>query len=420
VNNRRLLLHIPVVLFSAIWVTVIPLYLLDPYNFPSLSFNSWLTIYASHISLVLGYYLLHVSYLPTLKFGASVDKYYISFEEAGFSKVTLVLSIIPLIGSIIAFNMIIDMLGGIENYFFRPLYARHAIVEFQRGTLANWSLGFSFTNYMISVGYLTSILGGITFSFDSRRRWIGLLPLIIGLLSSLVFLKRYAFIQSSTFWMFSYLFTVLFSESSVRKKLIRRFFRMSVIMLSVFLVFVITLLVYRASQENKIFDFIFESIYSYFVGGVGAFHNLIELDLPLTYGTTTFRSLFKWLDRIKLWQLDNIVGSQLGFTKVGSQYLNTYTYLYSIYRDYGFIGSMIFSFSFGMLTRFSLEKLFMKYSLMRLFWVVTFSFTLLMSFYSFFFDSLTSIILWAIMLYYIEKYILANNLIKYYSPRNGV
>lgn len=403
-SGRNYFLHLPVLVFAVIWLTVVPLYLSSPYNFPNLQGGTKLILFSGIIAVIAGYYLVHYLGTPLEVRIKPSEKTLVVFNEKKFIIVTTILTILPIIGVILAFTFILNLVGGAENYFTRPLYVRHLIVEFQRSTLGSWSMAFSVANYFISVVYVCNLLGGVAFNFNSKWRYIGILPVIIGAIASALFIRRYVFINAASFWLISFLFSAYLFPYERRAKLLNRFKRVLFIIAIVFIGFTVAILTLRAVTDTALTDFFIESILSYYTGGVGAFNQMVTNNYDYTWGTTTFRSVFKWLDRLHLWDLDKIVGSQLEFVRVGRTWLNTYTYAYSFYRDFGIIGVLLMSLIWGGLTRYIMGITLYNFSFVKLFWSVSLTFSFLMSFYSFFFDGLSTIVFWALLTWLIDRY----------------
>ncbi|MCF7796181.1 MAG: oligosaccharide repeat unit polymerase [Lentisphaeria bacterium] len=415
-SGRNFYLHLPILVFAVIWLTVISLYFNNPYNFPSLLSETKLILFSGILSVFAGYYLVHY-------FTTSLDNKIqqtkgalVVFDEKKMMTITGIMTILPIIGVILAFIFILELVGGAENFFTRPLYVRHLIVEFQRSTLSNWSLAFSVSNYFISVVYVCNLLGGVVFNFSSKWRYIGLLPIVVGAIASALFIRRYVFINAASFWLISLLFSSYYYPQVLRRKILRRFRMILMIIGIVFFGFTIVILTLRAVTDTGMADYFIESILSYYTGGVGAFNQMVTNNYDYTWGTTTFRSIFKWLDRLHLWDLDRIVGSQLEFVRVGRTWLNTYTYAYSFFRDFGLIGVLIMSLIWGGLTRYIMGLTFNKYSFVKLFWSVSLTFSFLMSFYSFFFDGLTTIVFWALIAWLVDRFMRKHDVYLISSP----
>lgn len=403
-SERSFYLHLPILVFAVIWFTVLPLYLNNPYNFPSLLNETKLILFSGILSVFAGYYLVHYFGTPLDNKIHSKENTLVVFNEKKLIIITAILTVLPILGIILAFLFILNLVGGAENFFTRPLFVRHLIVEFQRSNLGNWSLAFSLSNYFISVAYVCNLLGGVIFNFNNKWRYIGVLPVIVGAIASALFIRRYVFINAASFWLISFLFSSYLYPHEQREKLLRRFRRVLLIIIIVFFGFTVAILTLRAVTDTALADFFIESILSYYTGGVGAFNQMVANTYDYTWGTTTFRSVFKWLDRLHLWDLDKIVGSQLEFVRVGRTWLNTYTYAYSFYRDFGLPGVLFMSLIWGGLTRYIMGITLDKFSFVRLFWSVSFTFSLLMSFYSFFFDGLSTIVFWALLTWLVDRY----------------
>jgi len=147
----------------------------------------------------------------------------------------------------------------------------------------------------------------------------------------------------------------------------------------------------------SIWDLLYKYSYFYLVGGIPALDKFLVQDPALLYGMSIFKSVIKWFIRFDLWDSFDFMSYNLNFTTIAPGItLNTYTFVKSLYHDFGLIGVITGSFLWGFTARYLIHIYTNSFSIIKLFGIVIFTFSYLMSFYNFYFEGITLYLLWFI------------------------
>ena len=92
---------------------------------------------------------------------------------------------------------------------------------------------------------------------------------------------------------------------------------------------------------------------------------------------------------------------------------NTFTFVKTLYEDFGILGVAFISTIWGALARYFIEKGFKNFSLLNLFIIAVFVLTFLMTFYESFFHCIIMFIYWSLVLVVISRYFKTKGIITY-------
>ncbi|MBO6792953.1 MAG: oligosaccharide repeat unit polymerase [Balneolaceae bacterium] len=390
-------------IFLMVWVSVFWLHSLSLFNIREVSSQSYQLLLLSVFSLFMGYVLFRAYDIQTPIRKTPTYKIIIVNERALLLLITCLVSI-QLFGAFIIFYEITYQLGGVETFFNRPLAVRQYVVGVQNG-YENVRLYYKFGNYLTNIGFLSCIFGGIYFSSFSKYRAIGLIPIISLLISQLLTLGRYKFVSGLVFFIISYLVFTYFLSPRKRS---RRIIELTILgILSIIFVGTISyyVLKFRSPLEIDITYLLKKSLYLYFTGGVTAFENFLNSDITFLYGESSFRSITKWLARFNLWDEEQLLSVHNTFTNVTPTYrMNTYTFAKSLYEDFGIYGLVAFPFIWGAVSYRICSNTFKNFNFVNLFATCIITFSLLISFFSFYFQTLTTLVFWLIFIVLIDHF----------------
>lgn len=394
--------YIPLLCFIGVWILIFFLQSLGLYNLKSVS-NSTIHILLTGIfSLTFGYVLTQL-YSPTSWASCKLVSVSITNEKL-LLQLVLVLSFLQLFGSLIIFSEVAKGIGGYSVYFNRPILVRQFIVGIQRGYEEVGPL-YRIGNYISNSGFISILLGGILFASKSKYRVFGLLAIISLIVTQLVSVGRYRFITGLIFFIVSYTYFCYFFDNKLRnRRIIELFFMLLISSISITLLSYIVLK-FRSPLELDLLGLLKKSLYYYVTGGVVAFDNFLSTDFKFLYGESSFRSIFKWLARIGIWAESDVINVHNSFTKVSPTYsMNTYTFLKSLYQDFGIVGCLFIPFIWGVITYNTVHKVLTNFSILSLFWLCLFTFSLVITFFSFYFQSSTLIVYWLINVFLINHF----------------
>lgn len=394
--------YFPILIFLFIWISVINLHSLGLFNVKGASWETYQLLYFGIFSIALSY-LLSVVY--DLQFSTFFQKKWkINVDTNLLAKITISLSVICVVGGILTIYVISNNLGGFDVFINRPLMVRQEVVNIAMGRSEAGQL-YRFASYLVNIGFLSVIFGGILFACRGKYRLLGLIPIVAVLFSQLAVLGRYRFTTALVFFLGSYLIFTFFQKKEIQ---IKRIIEISLLTsLSLLIVIALSYLVMklRSPLADNITEIVKESGYTYFTGGVTA------LDVSLNsehhsrvFGQYSFRSIFRWIERLGFISRHEVVPVHNPFVSISPNYnSNTYTFVRSIYLDFGVPGLLVITSLWGFLSKHFLFKAYYNFSLINVLLANIFLFSLIISFFSFYFQSFTGIIFWIIIMYFLNK-----------------
>lgn len=393
--------YFPLIAFLFIWVFVLSLHRLELYNIKPVSVDTYWTILLGIFSLVSGY--LVYSVYDTTDSKSAKRKQLTIKNESLLIKLLLILVAIQLLGAFLIFYEISFQIGGFSTFFNRPLLARQFVVGVQNG-YESARVFYRIGNYLTNIGFLSVLLGGLYFSTFTKSRVFGLVPLISLLISQLVTLGRYKLVTGIVFFITAYLIFSYFLNKKKRQKRILELIIFIIVSTSLIGVISYFILKFRSPLEVDILSLVKKTLYLYFAGGITALDNFLSSDFKLLLGESSFRSVFKWLTILNLWPDEGLLSVHNDFTLITPNFSgNTYTFTKSLYQDFGLFGLIFIPFIWGAITYKLCTSVLFNFSLVKLYWLCILTFSLIISFYSFYFQSITSIIFWFIIIILIQK-----------------
>lgn len=394
--------YFPLGIFLLVWFSVFWLHNQSLYNIREVQNQAYSLLALAIFSLSAGYILFS---LYDRQYSHSNSHSLIVRIKNEKMLLVLIFSLISiqLFGSFIIFYEITYQLGGIDIFLNQPLAVRQFVVGVQNG-YEEVRIFYKLGNYLTNIGFLSCFFGGIYFSSFSNYRSLGLLPILSLLVSQLLTLGRYKFVSGLVFFIVAYLIFSYFLKPSERRKRIFELFIIGII--STLFVGIISyyVLKFRSPLELDITYLLKKSLYLYFTGGVTAFDSFLNSDFVYTYGESSFRSVTKWLEKVNLWEENSVRTVHNPFTNVTPTYsMNTYTFSKSLYEDFGYLGLIFIPFIWGALTYKLCINTLLNFSFVNVYLISILTFSLFISFFSFYFQSLTTLVFWFIFMFLIQK-----------------
>lgn len=385
------------------WIIVFYLHQLSLYNLRSVSSGTWFIVFSAIAFFLLSYYIAVIYDKSSRSLFQSKPE--LQINRTLLLKLLLSLTLLLFIGGSLRYIAIGHQLGGIEVYINRPLMVRQEIVNIQMGR-SPVPLMYRIGGYLTSIGFLSIIIGGITIATKSKYRLLGVLPLFVLAYAQLGTMGRYFFITGVCFYFTSFILTTFFLPKKTQRKKLFEVFAYSIIVFSGVLVMSYYIIKLRSPLADDILAIMRETLYLYFVGGVTALDNALFVDeRSQIFGQSSFRSLYTWLRRFGLASEEEVVKVHNVFVNVSPSYsVNTYTFIRSLYYDFGLIGLMLFSSVWGFLTKYFLYRVYKFFSLTNILFVCVFVFSLLISFFSFYFQTLSTIVFWLLAIIVIDYF----------------
>lgn len=404
--------YLPLYVFLGIWGLVFFFYNLQLFNiYPASSATILLVIFGIG-AFALGYFIFTIFDVRGLR--TVEQKITDELNPKALAWLVIGLSITTILGaSLIVYTVSIE-LGGAEAYVNTPIRVRNLFTGYQNNPLTPPPLPFKIGNYLINTGFAGTVFGGVLFVQKHHLRYLGLLIIPAFIFAAIVTIGRYTLVNSLFFFIFAYIITTYYVDHELRKKRLFEIVTYSAAFVLFLGVFTYVLLEFRTTYgtESAVKEYALKSSYLYLTGGITALDNFLNQDFSLVYGQSSFRSIFRWLIQLDLWDESNLKAVHEPFTLVTpSISINTYTFVKSFFEDFGIIGVLFFSFTFGAFCKLANHAAFRRFSFIRFAIAITLIFAALMSFYSFYFHSITTAV-FRILVVAIIQYAFANKLIK--------
>jgi len=400
--NSKFVYYLPILLLGMLWLIILGLYSLNPYNFIRVSHSTLFILVIGILSIILGYIYVHAfkydDYLLTTEDKARNN---IIYTDVSIKTSIIITTLLGITGAFITILWLANTLGGMRIYELNPLLVRQASVEITKvGSFTMYPV-YTIGTYLINFLFIGNILSGLYFG----KKWIlyKSIPLVVSFIISGLLLQRMIIVTSFGLLFLSSAFSIYLLPYQQRRKISIPMTGAVLIIFCLLIGISYVIIKVRMFYLNNIFEIFLKSTYTYLVGTVSSLEMLLRKEIDYTYGEQSFRTIFKWLARLGFIQDFGQYKTHLGFVNIGRMHINTYTFVRSLYMDYGIIGLTFVGFFWGALTRIIIGKFQKEYTLSYLFWAVILTFSLLMSFYEFYFQGISRIIYWYLLVYLVEK-----------------
>ena len=408
--SRSLYKYLPLYVFLGIWGLVFFFYNLKLYNIYPASAPTVHLILFGILAFASGYILFTMYDVQGLK--PADQDLSVSLNPGNLAWLVTGLTLTTILGALLIIYTVAIELGGAEAYYNTPIRVRNLFTGYQNNPLTPPPLSFKVGNYLINTGFARTVFGGVLFSLNHKFRYLGILIIPAFIFASTVTIGRYTLVNSLFFFIFAYIIATYYLKPRLRKKRLIEICIYSAAFVIFLGVFTFILLEFRTTQgtENAAKEYALKSSYLYLTGGITALDNFLDQDFALVYGQSSFRSIFRWLIQLEMWDESNLKAVHEPFTSVTpSISINTYTFVKSFFEDFGISGVLFFSFIFGALCKVANHAAFNSFSFIRSGIAITFIFAALMSFYSFYFHSITTAV-YRILIIAVIQYVFANKL----------
>lgn len=407
---RSLYKYLPLYVFLGIWGLVFFFYNLKLFNIYPASAPTVHLILFGILAFALGYIIFTIYDVQGLRIpDRDLSE---KLNPTTMAWLVIGLAFTTILGAFLIIYTVSIELGGAEAYYNTPIRVRNLFTGYQNNPLTPPPLSFKVGNYLINTGFAGTVFGGVLFSLNHKFRYLGILIIPAFIFASTVTIGRYTLVNSLIFFIFAYIISTYYLKPGLRKKRLIEICIYSAAFVIFLGVFTFILLEFRTTQgtESAVKEYTLKSSYLYLTGGITALDNFLDQDFALLYGQSSFRSIFRWLIQLEMWDESNLKVVHEPFTLVTpSISINTYTFVKSFFEDFGITGVLFFSFIFGALCKLANYAAFRKFSFIRSGIAITLIFAALMSFYSFYFHSITTAV-YRILIIAIIQYVFADKL----------
>jgi len=233
--SRLFLINSPILIFIAIWISVFFLNSLHLYPFHKASIDSLGVLITGILAVIMGYLTASMTYFSSSKqMTASGNKSKkLLFNNIVLTKLTIITMGFLAFGGYGSFKVIAGLAGGAKFYFINPFLIRELVVAIQLNEIAHVPILYKISGFAISAGMLSNIFGGALFAHKGYRKLIAIIPIILTLIVSLVFIRRYSFVNGLTLWLVSYLYVYQILHQKDVKKLLYQMIIMTLTMVAI-------------------------------------------------------------------------------------------------------------------------------------------------------------------------------------------
>lgn len=394
--------YFPLIGFLFIWSLVLFLHSLGLYNIRPISNETRLIIFCALFSFMM-------SYIMVTAYNTDFDRefkkeYKLKVNINLLIKLVIGISLLSYLGALLSAYAISKDIGGISIYFSRPLMVRQEVVELLHNKVYGTPILFRLGNYLINIGFISTLLGGILLASGGRFRLWGLFPLLGVLISQLVTFGRYYFVNGLVFFFTAYVLFIFFNNKKDQLRQIGGVLLYSFLSVSIIMILSYYVLKWRSPLANDIIALVKESFYFYFVGGVTALDINHQIhDFKPSMGVYSFRSIYEKLALFNLYDKELVKSVFNPFVKVSPSYsVNTKTFINPLLQDFKIYGVLFISSIWAILTSFFTLRFYKTPSLLNLLIVSILTFSLIISFFSFYFQSITMMVYWGLVVFAIQ------------------
>jgi hypothetical protein len=110
------------------------------------------------------------------------------------------------------------------------------------------------------------------------------------------------------------------------------------------------------------------------------------------------------LARLGFWDPQSVLRTNNPFVSIGGwTSINTFSFVKTFYEDFGILGVITGSILWGGATRYLTERVLRKFNMTNFFLLILITFSLVMSFYAFYFEGLTALVLYFVYMKVFDK-----------------
>jgi len=410
--RKSWVLYLPIYAFTFIWALTFFLYYLNPFNLPPLRTYTWVVllsgitmVYAGFLSgkfLSQGFKFEIVSFVSTRE--------HFPFAVEPLKKLLFYFTTISLIGILGRSFLVIQAMGGIEEYIINPTYTRNFIIQVDTRQVEVNIILLKLFSYMSSFTFACVIVGGVLYTIP-KSKLIGIYPLLVSVIAAVINFQRGEFIRNYIFWLIcAFIFSYYLPKYFQRKNLYS-IFRQIIYFLVIFVIFSLFILLLRfffASQGN--ITFIINSFYFYIVGNLWTLDQYLLTDPQPLYGLSIFRSFASWFSALQLVDKSSVLALHNEFFPIYNTAMNTFTFIRIPYDDFRFPGVLVISYFLGIIAFSSMKAFVKKFSFFRLGLAALLTNLLLWSFYNLEIGALTLYVIRFIELFLLDFFLERFNL----------
>lgn len=400
--RKGLILYSPLTALTITWSVTFFLYFLNPFNLPEIKSYTWFVLLTGLLLIYLGFFTARL-----LNTGFEFESVVQEEENFPFSTdkiriLLIVLVFISFIGLISVMVLFFQVLPSFDMYLFKPDQVRKLLIAVSMGEAGINVPLYKIASHMTSLNSMAVIIAGAVSSLK-RFRFISILPVVISALFSLLTIQRVYFIKHYALWIICSFIFIYYYPTHLQAYAIKKFIKKVVIFLLVAAFFLLSVLLFRTLFNLGITtDKVYNSFYFYIAGNVFLLDKYFYADQVLFYGASLFRSIVNWFVGFGLMEKSAIFYPHYNFYKIYNTLGNTFSYIRIPYEDFGIIGVIIVSYSWGWLGYIAIKRFLKSFSFAKMGIAAMFIYSFFWSFYGFAWTHLTAILLMFFQLFLVD------------------
>lgn len=393
------LVIIPITVFIIEWIFIFFLSTQEYYSSRFIRFETYFILTCGIVFVVSGYVF------PFLFRSKNEQEYSTSFfDKVDFIKLNrlnIALILLSLVGAFLAIIEIGKMANDPLIFFKNPLLVRIIVTSVGEDVAYAPTILYKLGSYLLNLGLITTFVSSILMTSE-KFFWSTIMPIIIGILISFIYFSRYLFITFILFYIITIFIVLRINRYTHYYNFIKRRFSLTLISSISLIIIIFALILFaRNFYRDKLVELAYQQFYFYLTGGISCFDAyLFQIHSEFTNGTSILRGLNKWLIIFGLAPDNIVVGADHDFVKINSFInLNTYTFAKSMYQDFGLSGVVFLSTVWGFISSKMIIKTNSNFSLIKLYISTVLIFSLIMSFFGFYLESVSVILFRAVLVF---------------------
>ncbi len=338
---------IPIIGFLSLWGLIFFLFYINPFPIRHVRPDTVWYFVLAIFSVTLGYLSSFVFKFNSIE----LKKKQVHIDYNRLFQINSLLLALSFLGMYLSVSEIGRLAGDSLIYLKNPFKVRVIVTSMGTTPLYQPSLLYKLGSYLINLGVISAFTSG--FLLTGRKFYkSALLPLLVGLFSSFVFFSRYMLISYVLFFLIAYYLSLFYTSDENYIIAKKRFVKILSSAVVFALLASIGIILARNFFLKEVGDLLGKQFFYYLTGGISSFDSyLVHGFKDHTYGLSMTRGINQWLVKLDLLDINVPIGSSHEFILVANNVqLNTYTFIKTLYQDFGLLGVSITSFICGYFT----------------------------------------------------------------------
>jgi len=403
--RKGVVLYSPILILTGIWLLILSLYLINPFNLNEIRIYTWFVLGS-------GLFFIYIGFFTAKLLASGFDlnnfvsiRYEFPFDTQKLNNLVVILLLISSIGVILKLYIFLQQIPDKNMFLFNSGEVRHIFIDVESGKGVNVLL-YKLLSHMASLGGMTVILAG-SISNIRKYRLISILPLLVSAIYSIGTLQRVYFIKHYILWLASSFLFLYYFPVYLQKDAVKSFLKKIVVFVFIAFFFLLFVIIVRSLFDLGVTsDKIINSFYFYTAGNVYLLDAYLMNEPDLLCGASILRSFVGWFVGFGLLDKSAIIYPHYEFFRIYNTFGNTFSYIRVPYEDFGILGVLILSYSWGWVSYIVIRSFLKKFTFMNLGISSMMLLSFFWSFYGFAWIHFTALILMFFQLWIVDYFYL--------------